>query len=259
MWLGLIITALLGLLLLTRWRCSFCRERRRATSEKLRVSFLHPDLGIGGAERLVVDAAVALQARGHAVSITTAHHDAERCFKETRDGTLDVRVAGAVVPRQIFGRLHIVCATLRGLAGAAWLVVADPACDAVVVDQVSAPVPLLRACGLPVLFYCHFPDKLLASGVAAAAAATATSSSPAAAAAAAAATAAADAQPAANSTSGGFGDLFGEWTSLVSRLVKGAYRLPFNLLEEVRLGKQPPHTAPLRLLPPLNTRVLAPP
>jgi hypothetical protein len=32
-----------------------------------RVVFLHPDLGIGGAERLVVDAALALQAKGHQV------------------------------------------------------------------------------------------------------------------------------------------------------------------------------------------------
>jgi len=31
------------------------------------VVFLHPDLGIGGAERLVVDAALALQTRGHKV------------------------------------------------------------------------------------------------------------------------------------------------------------------------------------------------
>ena len=32
-----------------------------------RVVFVHPDLGIGGAERLVVDAALALQQRGHKV------------------------------------------------------------------------------------------------------------------------------------------------------------------------------------------------
>ncbi len=34
-----------------------------------RVVFLHPDLGIGGAERLVLDAALALQAKGHQVKI----------------------------------------------------------------------------------------------------------------------------------------------------------------------------------------------
>ena len=95
--------------------------------------------------------------------IMTAHHDPSRCFEETRDGTLTVRVAGSSVPRNIFGRLHIVCATLRALVGALWLVVFEPASDAVVVDQIPAAVPLLRACGLPVLFYCHFPDKLLAA------------------------------------------------------------------------------------------------
>ena len=74
-----------------------------------------PDLGIGGAERLVVDAAVALQKRGHSVVLHTAHHDTSRCFVETRDGTLAVRVAGDWLPRTLCGRLHIVCATLRAL------------------------------------------------------------------------------------------------------------------------------------------------
>ena len=37
------------------------------------VVFLHPDLGIGGAERLVVDAAVALKRRGHTVTMVTSH------------------------------------------------------------------------------------------------------------------------------------------------------------------------------------------
>ena len=52
----------------------------------MRIAFVHPDLGIGGAERLVVDAAVALQQRGHTVDMYTSHHDAGHCFSETRDG-----------------------------------------------------------------------------------------------------------------------------------------------------------------------------
>ena len=43
----------------------------------------------GGAERLIVDAAVALQERGHTVELFTSfHQDGEngRSFKETRDG-----------------------------------------------------------------------------------------------------------------------------------------------------------------------------
>lgn len=50
------------------------------------VVFFHPDLGIGGAERLVVDAAVGLQSRGYRVVIFTNHCDPSHCFDECRDG-----------------------------------------------------------------------------------------------------------------------------------------------------------------------------
>lgn len=33
--------------------------------------------------------------------------------------------------------------------------------DVVVADQVSVVVPLLRLFGFKVIFYCHYPDKLL--------------------------------------------------------------------------------------------------
>ena len=189
---GAAVAGLLVLLLLVvRVRGLAARRSAKRRSRALRIAFLHPDLGIGGAERLVVDAAIALQARGHSVSITTAHHDRSRCFEETRDGTLAVHVAGSAVPRNLFGRLHIVCATLRSLVGAMWLVLSEPSCDAVVVDQVPSAVPLLRLCGLPVLFYCHFPDKLLVPG----------------------------------KQRKGFG-----------ALLKRAYRLPFDALEEVCTG-----------------------
>lgn len=55
-----------------------------------RVVFLHPDLGIGGAERLVVDAAVALKSQGCSVQIWTAHYDPTHCFSETLDEELPV-------------------------------------------------------------------------------------------------------------------------------------------------------------------------
>jgi len=48
--------------------------------------FFHPDLGIGGAERLVIDAAVGLQDRGHRITIFTSHRDPKHCFDEARDG-----------------------------------------------------------------------------------------------------------------------------------------------------------------------------
>lgn len=51
------------------------------------IVFFHPDLGIGGAERLVIDAAVGLKTLGHEVVIFTSHCDPRHCFDEARDGT----------------------------------------------------------------------------------------------------------------------------------------------------------------------------
>ncbi|KAH8125703.1 alpha-1,3/alpha-1,6-mannosyltransferase [Trichoderma asperellum] len=135
------------------------------------IVFFHPDLGIGGAERLVVDAAVGLQQRGHHVVIFTNHCDRNHCFDECRDGTLDVRVHGEwPIPMSVFNRLTIVCAILRHLqllvqiALSGELQALKP--RAFVVDQLSAGLPLLRFLSpdAPILFYCHFPDLLLAQG-----------------------------------------------------------------------------------------------
>lgn len=54
------------------------------------IVFVHPDLGIGGAERLVIDAAVGLQGIGHKVTIFTSHRDPTHCFEEARDGMFSV-------------------------------------------------------------------------------------------------------------------------------------------------------------------------
>lgn len=154
-----------------------------APGRPLRIAFLHPDLGIGGAERLVVDAALALQECGHLVDIFTSHHDPAHCFEETRNGTLRVFVSGDHLPRSFFGAGAILCAILRNLwAGCSIL---SSWCDAgpqlnaagtaplpgvplanydvFFVDQLSIALPLL--CAAPAtarsFFYCHFPDQLL--------------------------------------------------------------------------------------------------
>jgi alpha-1,3/alpha-1,6-mannosyltransferase len=54
---------------------------------KKNIIVFHPDLGIGGAERLIIDAAVGLQNRGHKVTIFTSHCDPKHCFDEARNGT----------------------------------------------------------------------------------------------------------------------------------------------------------------------------
>ena len=72
--------------------------------QRKRIVFLHPDLGIGGAERLVVDAALALKSRGHIVQFVTNHHDPSHCFEETNT-QFNVTVVGDWLPRNWpFGR-----------------------------------------------------------------------------------------------------------------------------------------------------------
>ena len=86
------------------------------SKNKLRIIIIHPDLGIGGAERLIVDIAKAMQALGHDIKLYTSHHDSTRCFEETRgDGVIAdcIEVHGSWLPRQIFGRCTALCAIVR--------------------------------------------------------------------------------------------------------------------------------------------------
>ncbi|KAJ6119569.1 hypothetical protein N7523_003849 [Penicillium sp. IBT 18751x] len=149
------------------------------------VVIIHPDLGIGGAERLIIDVALALQNRGHRVTIYTSYRDKAHCFEEARDGTLDVRVRGnTIFPAHVFGRLHILMASLRQLH-LTWSLLTelesrnepsqlkyqseDVRDDIFIVDQLPACVPIIKTFARPqksrtqrILFYCHFPDQLLA-------------------------------------------------------------------------------------------------
>ncbi|KAL0406724.1 UNVERIFIED_CONTAM: Alpha-1,3/1,6-mannosyltransferase ALG2 [Sesamum latifolium] len=135
---------------------------RRDTS-KLNIAIIHPDLGIGGAERLIVDAAVELSSNGHNVHIFTSHHDKTRCFEETVSGTFPVTVYGAFLPRHIFYRLHAVCAYLRCIFVALCVLFMYPSFDIILADQVSVVIPLMKLKkSSKVVFYCHFPDLLLA-------------------------------------------------------------------------------------------------
>ena len=129
----------------------------------VKVVFLHPDLGIGGAERLVVDAALALKAKGHEVDLVTSHHDKGHCFAETRDGTLPVHAVADWIPRSILGRAMAACAYIRMVATALWLVtLSDLKPKVIFVDQISACIPVLRMFSTAkIVFYCHFPDQLL--------------------------------------------------------------------------------------------------
>eukprot|EP00033_Pygsuia_biforma_P003801 GCRY01004166.1.p1 GENE.GCRY01004166.1~~GCRY01004166.1.p1 ORF type:complete len:408 (+),score=88.46 GCRY01004166.1:108-1331(+) len=131
----------------------------------MRVGFLHPDLGIGGAERLVLDAALSLQKQGVVVSFDTAHHDVNHCFTETKDGTLEVNCYGDFLPRHTFGRFFAFWAYFRMVYVSIVMIFKHyfvEKYDCVFIDQVSIPVCLFRLfTPCKILFYCHFPDKLL--------------------------------------------------------------------------------------------------
>ncbi|KAH8814500.1 alpha-1,3-mannosyltransferase ALG2 [Flagelloscypha sp. PMI_526] len=136
----------------------------------MKIAFVHPDLGIGGAERLVVDAALGLQNQGHEVVIYTSYHDPKHSFDETRNGTLNVQAhdPSPFIPRSILKKGHILMAHLRQIHLTLWHIlpaVSYSTPDVFFVDQLSTCVPLLRWLGAKrVVFYCHFPDFLLADG-----------------------------------------------------------------------------------------------
>ena len=106
-----------------------------------------------------------------ATAASRASTPSPRADRAKKTGTLDVRVRGAwLVPPTLFSRLAILCAILRHwhLLLAVTLTRELPALKprAFVVDQLSAGLPLLQYSyeDVPLLFYCHFPDLLLARG-----------------------------------------------------------------------------------------------
>ena len=140
----------------------------KSTSTRRSIVFFHPDLGIGGAERLIIDAAISLLNLGHKVTIYTNYRNKSHCFDEARDGTIDVRVRGdTLFPPTFLSKFKILLTILRHyhLLYHIWVSgeLSDLKADVFFLDQLSAGVPLLRHLypSTRILFYCHFPDRLL--------------------------------------------------------------------------------------------------
>jgi len=132
------------------------------TSCALRIAFLRPGLGIGGAERLILDAALELDARGHDVSVFVGDRQPAQ-LDEVAAGRVRVVAVGRGLPAHVAQRLRAPAAILRAAWAARALARARPAPDVVVVDLVAHVIPLVRRLvEAPVACYCHFPDLLLA-------------------------------------------------------------------------------------------------
>jgi alpha-1,3/alpha-1,6-mannosyltransferase len=141
----------------------------QAPVEPLHVVFVHLDLGIGGAEQLVIQLAKASLDLGYRVDIVTTRCDQDHCFAAVKkpNGVLsnDVCIYGRWIPTNIFGIATAFMSTLRMIYITYKITQLQrhKSVDVVVVDVLPTSLPLLLSwmSTAGILFYCHFPDKLL--------------------------------------------------------------------------------------------------
>eukprot|EP01117_Protostelium_nocturnum_P005034 TRINITY_DN1820_c0_g1_i1.p1 TRINITY_DN1820_c0_g1~~TRINITY_DN1820_c0_g1_i1.p1 ORF type:complete len:470 (+),score=180.02 TRINITY_DN1820_c0_g1_i1:2975-4384(+) len=172
---GMIFGTIILLFSLFFWKIFWIRKQRdekknelkrgesKESNKKLRIAFVHLDLGLGGAERLVVDAAAGMIRKGNQVFIFTTNHPKDHCFPETLN--MNVIVYGNWIPHHLFGgKFQTILSSLR----MAWLSLSilfnTPSNlfpHVFFLDGVSSCIPILQLSGRKVLFYCHHPDLLL--------------------------------------------------------------------------------------------------
>lgn len=129
------------------------------------VLWLHPDLGIGGAERFLVDVVKSLHDRNIDVDIVVNHYNEEYSFYDTK--TFRIHKIASFIPRHIFNKFHAIFAYFKMSLLAIWCALhfRNKRIHTIVVDQVTTPLPVLKWF-FPeshLIFYCHFPDSLLSS------------------------------------------------------------------------------------------------
>eukprot|EP00698_Gefionella_okellyi_P020539 TRINITY_DN6458_c0_g2_i1.p1 TRINITY_DN6458_c0_g2~~TRINITY_DN6458_c0_g2_i1.p1 ORF type:complete len:334 (+),score=39.09 TRINITY_DN6458_c0_g2_i1:78-1079(+) len=136
----------------------------------MKVAFVHPNLGIGGAERFIIDAACGCLSKGYEVTVFTSFHNPNHCYAETIDGTLKVHVFRMwFLPQWLLSWPSALVAGLHSIYLALCIWWIGFQCDVIICDQVSMCIPWLRWIKRPgegtakVLFYCHYPDHLLAA------------------------------------------------------------------------------------------------
>ena len=117
------------------------------------IAFLRPHLGIGGSERLVLDAASQLQSRGCRVRFFVPDPCAAPQFDEVSSGNMSITPVATWIPAQIGGRVRAPLAVLRTARAARTLATTVEAFDLVFCDVVPHVIPLVkRLTSLPVLY-----------------------------------------------------------------------------------------------------------
>lgn len=89
----------------------------------------------------------------------TPRFDPNRCFAECKE--IDIEVQGNWFPWTIFGKFIAMCAYIWMLICAIHVTLFCGSFDYILLDQVSFPIPILWIMNSKVIFYCHYPDKLL--------------------------------------------------------------------------------------------------
>ena len=130
--------------------------------KKLNIVFLHKALIFGGAERLILDLGLAAVKLGHKVTYATCEYNSKKTFEEfSTESGITVKKTGSFIPSRILGKFHALCNILRLLWLTVWVILNSKKYDLIVVDQISYTLPLLKLSKKKVLYYCHFPEKLL--------------------------------------------------------------------------------------------------
>ena len=132
----------------------------------MKVVFIHLDLGIGGAEQLVLNLAGASQSAGHNVTIVTSRCEQDHCFSSVKkpNGKLAflVQICGSFIPATLGGMATALCSSIRMLYLSFWTIRIHSDADIIVLDVLPTSIPILTFfTKAGILFYCHFPDKLL--------------------------------------------------------------------------------------------------
>ncbi|KAI3382731.1 hypothetical protein SNEBB_007284 [Seison nebaliae] len=132
---------------------------------KKNCTIVHPNLGIGGAERLILDVAHALESSGHSVRMVTGRYDPDYCFIDSKELDITVPTIINLIPLSIFGHFIALCTYIRMILCAIYCLIGILLnwyqTDLFICDQISVCIPFLKLSKKPVIYYGHFPDQLL--------------------------------------------------------------------------------------------------